>query len=121
VLLGGCSRSAPGDQLARRGPKVNLDHFLSDPAAYQGKTITLPLTVAEGIDRGQGQSLRQRANQYVKFLAADREGERHEMVIRMPDYSALPDVAGGDNVAVTFTCTRGNLLQGNEATVVQKR
>jgi hypothetical protein len=119
-LLGGCS-SSPVSKPVRRGAKINLTHLREHPEAYQGKTLTLTLTVAERIDRGQGQSLRQYANRYVNFTADGPNGERLSLVIRIPENISIPEAAQGDEVVVTFLCSRGHLRQGNEATAVEPR
>jgi hypothetical protein len=122
LLLGsGCSSSAVSGKPVRKGPKVNVSHFFQHPAAYKGKTITLPLLIAEAIDRSRGQSLHQYANRYVQFAAHGSGGERFSLVIRLPENIALPEAARGDEVEVTFVCSRGDLRQGNEATALVRR
>ncbi len=121
LLIAGCSASPVSQRPPRSGPKVNLSHLLRRPATYKGKTITLPLTVDEGIDRSQGQSLRQYSNRYVPFTANGPKGERIVLVIRLPENISIPEAASGDEVVVTFVCSRGDLRQGNVATAVVKR
>jgi hypothetical protein len=93
-----------------------LAHFFENPTSYQGKTLTLLLKVDDAIEGNQGQSLRQYANRYVRFLADGPKGERFHLVIRIPEDIPLPEAVKGDTVIVTFLCSRGNLQQGNEAT-----
>ena len=122
LLLGsGCSSSVASGKPVRKGPKVNVSHFFQHPGSYKGKTITLPLVIAEAIDRSRGQSLRQYANRYVQFAAHGSGGERFSLVIRLPENIALPEAARGDEVEVTFVCSRGDLRQGNEATALVRR
>jgi hypothetical protein len=120
LLGGGCSSSSKSSKPARRGAKVNLAHFFLRPASYQGKMLTLFLKADDAIDGNQGQSLRQYANRYVRFLADGPKGERFHLVIRIPEDIPLPDGAKGDTVIVTFLCSRGNLQQGNEAKAIEK-
>jgi hypothetical protein len=121
LLTGGCSSSAVSGKPVRKGPKVNVSHFFLHPAAYKGKTITLPLVIAEAIDRSRGQSLRQYANRYVQFAANGSGGEKFSLVIRLPENVSIPEAARGDEVEVTFVCSRGDLRQGNEATALVRR
>jgi hypothetical protein len=118
---GGCSSSAVSGKPVRKGPKVNVSHFFLNPAAYKGKTITLPLTIDEAIDRNRGQSLAQYANRYVKFAATGSGGARFFLVIRLPEGITIPEAVQGDEVEVTFVCSRGDLRQGNEATALVRR
>jgi hypothetical protein len=121
VLSSGCSSSGGNSNPIRKGAKVNVNHFFQHPSSYQGKTITLPLIVDEAIDRDQDQSLRQFTNRYVNFAAQGTKGERFHVVIRIPQDIPIPDAATGDELVVTFLCSRGTLQQGNEATAIQKR
>ena len=117
----GCSSSPVSAKPVRKGPKVNLSHFFLHPTAYKGKTLTLPLTIDEGIDLSRGQSLREYANRYVKFTVNGSGGERFFLVIRIPESISIPEAAQGDEVVVTFVCSRGDLRQGNEATAIVRR
>ena len=119
-LLGGCSSPPVSGKPIRRGAKVNLSHLRQHPEAYRGNALTLTLTVAERIDRSQGQSLRQFINRYVTFTANGAEGEHLLLVIRIPENISVPEAAQGDAVVVTFVCSRGHLRQGNEATSIEK-
>jgi hypothetical protein len=121
LLIGGCSSSPVSHKPPRQGPKVNLSHLLGQPAAYKGKTITLTLTIDDGIDRSKGQSLRQHTNRNVKFTARGPKGERLFLVIRVPGTISIPEAASGDEVVVTFACMRGDLREGNEAKSIEKR
>jgi hypothetical protein len=120
-LIAGCTPSPISHKPHRQGPKVNLSHFLQHTGTYKGKTITLTLTIDEKIDRSQGQSLRQHTNRDVNFTARDPRGERFLVVIRIPETISIPEAASGDEVDVTFTCTRGDLRQGNEAKTIEMR
>jgi hypothetical protein len=121
--MAGCptSRVSQSHKPLRQGPKVNLSHFLQQTGAYKGKTITLTLTIDMGIDRSKGQSLRQHTNRDVKFTASDPKGARGNLVIRIPETISIPEAASGDEVVVTFACSRGELRQGNEAKAIEKR
>jgi hypothetical protein len=94
---------------------------VQQPNTYRGKIITLALVVEEAIHRENGQSLQQYTNRYVKFMADGPKHERLHLVIRLPDDIPIPDVAQGDEVLVTFLCSRGNPQQGNEAKAIEKR
>jgi hypothetical protein len=120
-LIAGCPSSPVTQKPHRQGPKVNLSHLLEQPAAYKGRTMSLTLTIDEGIDRSQGQSLRQLTNRDVKFTARGPKGERLVLVIRIPETISIPEAASGDEVVVTFLCSRGELSEGNEAKAIEKR
>jgi hypothetical protein len=121
LLLGvGCSSHQGDSNPVRKGAKANLTHFFQQPFSYRGKILTLSLKVEEDIDREQNQSLRQYTNRYVKFRAEAKKGEPHHLMIRIPQNIPIPDAAKGDEVVVTFLCSRGNLEQGNEATAIEK-
>jgi hypothetical protein len=121
LLTGGCTARSPSQNPHRKGPKVNIAHLIRNPGAYKGKTITLGLMVDEGIAPGKIKSLRQHANQDVKFTAKNAAGESFLLVIWVPDTISIPEAATGDEVVVTFVCSRGDLRQGNEARAIEKR
>ena len=117
--IGGCSSSSGSDELRHYGPKVNLAHFISNTAAYKGKSFTLWLKVDEAIDRNQGQSLQDCVGREVRFGTVAPTGERLSLVVSIPEGLVVPDVGYGDEVGVTFICKRGSLRQGNEALSIE--
>jgi hypothetical protein len=121
LLKGGCSPPVVTQKPRRHGAKVNLSHLFQQPAAYKGKTITLTLTIDEGSDRTEGPSLRLSTNRNVKFTARGPRGEHLGLVIWVPENVSIPEVARGDEVIVTFTCSRGDLREGNEARSIETR
>jgi hypothetical protein len=119
LLAGGCGPHAQPEEPHHVGAKVNLADFARNPTAYRGKALMLPLRVDEPIDRARGQSLRDYVGRDVKFTTAGARGERLDLVIRLPEGLAVPEVGKGDEVFVTFACVRGSLRQGNEARTVE--
>ena len=116
----GCSRPVSSHATERHeGAKVNIPNFIANPGSYKGKTMSLELKVAEAIDRGKGQSLRDYAGKEVKFSAAGPKAERLNLVIKIPAGLTVPEVGQSDSVRVTFTCTQGSLSQGNEARLIE--
>src|SRR5205807_6809771 len=87
LLFGGaCSSSPTGPAKPRRkGPKVNIPHFIKDTAAYKGKTITLGLQIDEASMKSQGQSLADFTGKDVKFTAIAPNGQHLNLVITIPE------------------------------------
>jgi len=117
--IGACSSPASPAKPRRQGPKINVSHFASQTATYKGKTVTLSLKIDEPIDKGQGQSLRDKVGRDVKFTTTAPPGERLNLVIRIPKDLSVPDAASGDDLVVTFICQKGDLRQGNVAKLIQ--
>jgi hypothetical protein len=117
----GCSASTRKSRPLRQGPKINLAHFVKDPLAYKGRSISLALKVDEPIDRGQGQSLRDYSGRDAKFTTTIPNGNRLNLVITIPPSVAIPDVGHADDVIVTFICKEGSQQRGNEAKFIEKR
>jgi hypothetical protein len=117
VLVGGCS-SSPGSKGTRHyGPRVNVNDFLRNTAAYKGKLITLNVRIDERITSGQ--TLRDYAGRSIKVAAEGPKGQQLRFVITIPQGLSVPDIGHSDNVRVTFVCTRGDLHQGNEAKLIE--
>ncbi len=93
---------------------------MQNTATYKGKIITLALKVDEAIDWGQGKSLRDYVGRDVRFTTTGPKGERLNVVIKIPEGVAVPEVGPSEEVSITFLCTRGNLRQGNEAEIIGK-
>jgi hypothetical protein len=119
VFIGGCSSTPGGDDPHHRGPKINIPHFIKNTATYKGKTITLDVIIEEAMS--QGQSLRDYVGRDVKVAAIGPKGQREPFVITIPQGLAVPEIGQADEVSVTFVCTCGNLRQGNEARLIQRR
>jgi hypothetical protein len=117
----GCSRHATEHETERHvGPKVNVPDFMAHASNYKGKTITLVLRIDEPIDRSSGQSLRTIAGRDVRFSTkGGLKGTPTELTIHVADVPNLPEVGRGDEVRVTFLCSRGNLREGNEAKMIE--
>ena len=114
----GCSPSHGNNESRHHGPRVNIADFITHTAAYKNRSITLALKVDEPIVRQQGQSLRDFVGRDVKFMNVGPKGERLNVVITIPEGLSVPDAAQSDEVSVTFLCSRGNLLRGNEAQII---
>jgi hypothetical protein len=114
----GCSSSHTSNEPRHYGPKINIADFMTNTAAYRNRSITLFLKVDEPIDRKQGQTLHDFVGRDVKFMTVGPRGEQLNLVIKIPDGLAVPDVAHADEVSVTFLCSQGNLSRGNEAQIV---
>src|SRR5262245_58061381 len=85
TLVCGCTRSSPTIKTERHyGPRVNIGDLVSHTANYKGKTMNLVVKIDEPIVRGKGQSLRDFAGRDVKFMALGANGERADLVIRIP-------------------------------------
>jgi hypothetical protein len=120
VVLSSCNPPPPTIETHRHsGPKVNISDLIRHTAAYKGKTMTLNLKVDEPILAGKGKSLRDFAGKDVKFTAPASNGERLNLVIKIPENVAPPEAFQSDELRVTFTCTRGDLRQGNEARTIE--
>jgi hypothetical protein len=115
LLSAGCSSSHTNNEPRHYGPRINIADFMTNTPAYKNRSITLTLKVDEPIDRKQGQSLRDLVGRDVRFMNVGPKGEHLNLVIRIPDGLSVPDVANSDEVSVTFMCSFGNLLRGNEA------
>jgi hypothetical protein len=116
---GGCRPRANPEEPHHLGAKINIADFIKKPAAYKGKAITLPLRVDEAIAPARGQSLRDYKGRDAKFTTRAPTGERLILVVRIPEGLSVPEVGEGDEVFVTFVCTRGSLRQGNDARAIQ--
>jgi len=114
----GCSPSHGNNESRHHGPKINISDFITHTAAYKNRSITLALKVDEPIDGQQGQALRDFVGRDVKFMNVGPKGERLNLVITIPDGLSVPDVTHADEVSVTFLCSCGNLLRGNEAQII---
>jgi hypothetical protein len=93
---------------------------MQNTANYKGRTLTLALEVNEAIDQGQGKSLRDYAGQDVKFTTTGPQGERINLVIKIPQGVSVPEVGQKEQVSITFICSHGNLREGNEAKIIEK-
>ena len=114
----GCSPAHVSNEPRHYGPKINISDFVTHTAAYKNRSITLALKVDEPIDRQQGQSLRDFVGRDVRFMSLGPKGEHLNLVIKIPEGLAVPDVSHSDEVSVTFMCSLGNLSRGNEAQVI---
>jgi hypothetical protein len=114
----GCSPSHVNNEPRHYGPKINVSDFMNNTGAYKSRSITLSLKVDEPIDRQQGQSLRDFVGRDVRFMNLGPKGEQLNLVIKIPEGLSVPDVARSDEVSVTFLCSLGNLLRGNEAQII---
>jgi hypothetical protein len=122
-LLGvaGCTDPRPvRDEPRHYGAKINVRDFVQHTAKYKGRILTLALKVDEAIDPARGQSLRDYIGRDVKFKATGTKGERLNVVVRIPDGVSAPEVGQGDEVSLTFLCSRGSLRQGNEAKIIER-
>ena len=120
LLLGaGCTKTGSVEVPHHRGPKINIPHLIKNTSTYKGKTITLDVVIDEPIPGGK--LLRDYRGRDVKVSAAGPKGEKLLLVISIPANLAVPEVGRAEEVSVTFVCTRGNLQQGNEATLIEKR
>ena len=117
--LGGCTASHPGGKQHRRGPKVNLAHFIDHTDTYKGRTIQLIMKAAEPIDRARGESLRNYAGRDVKFTTPVPGRRPLNVVVTIPPGLPVPEVAGTEDVCVTFVCERGVLSDGNTAKAIE--
>jgi hypothetical protein len=117
IWFAGCSPSATRPH--RRGPKVNVLHFINNPGTYQGKTISLILKMRDPGSANQDQLLRDYLGKEVLFTAPASKDQQLNIVIKLPADLSIPDVRVSDEVRVVFTCTRGNLQQGNEARSIE--
>jgi hypothetical protein len=120
LCVAGCPGRPSHDEPRHYGPKVNLRDFMQNTANYKGRIITLALQVDEVIDRGQGKSLRDYVGREVKFTTTASQGERLNVVIKIPEGVSVPEVGQSEEVSITFLCARGILRQGNEAKIVEK-
>ncbi|HEV3258679.1 MAG TPA: hypothetical protein VG013_17520 [Gemmataceae bacterium] len=118
-LLGACSSPARIDEPHHVGPTINIADFIKNTAAYNGKSITLRLTVEEDMARSRGHSLRDYVGRDVKFTKRGPKGELLNLVITIPKGLSVPEAGNSDEVFVTFVCTRGSLRQGNEARSIE--
>jgi hypothetical protein len=118
-LASGCRPGAPLGEPHHVGAKINIPDFLNNTIAYKGKAVMLSLRVDEPIVPAQGQSLRDYAGREAKFTTRGPRGERLDLSVRIPQGLSVPEVGNGDEVFVTFVCTRGSLRQGNEARAIQ--
>jgi hypothetical protein len=116
----GCADHPSRDKPRHYGPKVNIRDFMQNTVRYKGRIITLTVKVDEPIDRGQSHSLRDCVGRDVNFTATGSQGERLNVVIKIPEGVTVPDVGQSDEVSITFICTRGMLRQGNEAKVIER-
>jgi hypothetical protein len=119
LLSAGCSKPGNVEVPHHRGPKINIPHFIKNTSTYKGKTITLDVVIDEPIPPGK--LLRDYRGRDVKVSAAGPKGEKLLLVITIPANLTVPEVGRADEVSVTFVCTRGNLQQGNEATLIEQR
>jgi hypothetical protein len=117
LLLGGCRSRVEQGEPHHVGAKINIPDFMQNTAVYRGKAMMLPVKVGEPI--AQGQSLRDYLGRDVRFNIHGPKGERLDLVIKIPEGLSVPEVGTGDEVFVTFVCTRGNLREGNEARTIQ--
>jgi hypothetical protein len=62
--------------------------------------------------------LRDYIGREVKFMNIGPNSEQLNLVIRIPDGLCVPDVAHLDEVSITFRCSLGTLLRGNEAQII---
>jgi hypothetical protein len=120
-LLGGCQSRVEPEEPHHVGAKINIADFIQNTVAYKGKAIMLPLKVDEPTAPAQGQSLRNYLGRDVKFTTRGPKGERLDLVVKIPESLAVPEVGNSGEVFVTFVCTRGSLRQGNEARAIQAR
>jgi hypothetical protein len=102
-----------------RGPKINIPHFIKNTSTYKGKTITLDVVIDEPIPSGK--LLRDYRGRDIRVSALGPKGEKLLLVIKIPKELIVPDVGRAEEVSVTFVCMRGNLQQGNEITLIEKR
>jgi hypothetical protein len=120
LCVTGCPGRPSHDEPRHYGPKVNIRDFIQHTATYKGRVMTLALEVDEAIDRGQGKSLRDFVGRDVKFTTTGPQGERLDVVIKIPEGVSVPEVGQSEEVSITFICTRGILRQGNEAKIIEK-
>jgi hypothetical protein len=120
LLLGtGCTKTGPVEVPHHRGAKINIPHFIKNTSTYKGKTITLDVLVDETIPPGK--SLMDYRGRDVRVSATGPKGEKLLLVIKIPKEIAVPELGRAAEVSVTFVCTQGKLLQGNDATLIEKR
>ena len=119
VAIGGCTASAPTRKQHRRGPKVNLVHFIDHTNSYKGRTLQLILKPAEPIDRTRGESLRNYLGRDVKFTTPVPGRAPLTVVVAIPKGLSVPEVGSADDVCVTFVCERGALTEGNKAKEIE--
>jgi hypothetical protein len=93
---------------------------MQNTAAYKGRLITLALKVDEAIDQAPGKSLRDLVGRDVKFTTTGPGSDRLNVVIKIPEGFAVPEVGQSEEVSITFLCTRGALREGNEAKIIAK-
>jgi hypothetical protein len=120
LACSGCTAPTNEEEVHHVGPRVNLGHFITNTATYKGKAITLRLHVADPVlIRGPGPSLRDQVGRDVPFSATAPSGKTLNLLIALPESLAAPEVGKGDEVYVTFVCTRGDLRQGNVARAIE--
>ena len=118
-LLGGCRPPVSTEEPHHVGAKIDIANFINNSAAYRGKAIILRLQVDEPKARDRGQSLRDYVGRDAHFTTRGPHGEHLDIVVRLPAGLEVPEAGNGDEVFVTFVCTRGSLSQGNEARTIQ--
>lgn len=120
-LAAGCSGPPAAPPPNHPGPKVNVADFIRNTAKYKGSAVNLVLKVNEEQLRVQGKTLQDYAGKEVKFSAVGPKGEQLHLVIAIDISLLVPESVGyGDEVTVTFVCTRGSLKSGNEARTIKK-
>jgi hypothetical protein len=51
-------------------------------------------------------------------MSVGPKGEHLNIVITIPEGLSVPEVANSDEVSVTFVCSLGSLLRGNQAQII---
>jgi hypothetical protein len=115
--------SAEGDTAADRPPSlasVKIADFIDHTGRYQGKVVTLPLTVRSRDLIPPGQTLRALAGGAARFQGTSEDGNRLDLMIDLPRTLEIPKLSFGDRAIVSFRCNDGDLQRGNEAVKVRR-
>jgi hypothetical protein len=100
---------------AAEAPKVQnelISDFVDSPAKYKGKVVTFQLTYVHG--GGVGNLTGRVGGKGVPFKGKDpKNGAELLLGVAIPAKMVVPAANDGEEVIVTFTCTKGEKTDGN--------
>ena len=99
---------------------VDVADFIDHTDRYRGKVVTLPLMLRSRELIPVGQNLRALSGGAARFQGSAEDGNRLDLMIDLPRSLEIPKLTFGDRAVVSFRCTEGSLMRGNEAVEIRR-
>ncbi|MGH8688814.1 MAG: hypothetical protein ACREVQ_14025 [Burkholderiales bacterium] len=100
---------------------LNVADFVDHTEKYKGLTLSLPLTISEGIHGRDGDSLKNYLGRVVAFHGFFGQSQnRFNLKVQIPENLEVPNAVYLDTVTVVFVCEEGDLQKGNVAKSISR-